>query len=58
MNISPFQVFFCDCVIFCAQNNVGPDDYVWDYYNPGIWLEKFNRGMSPEDAVNSVFKSN
>lgn len=52
-----FEMFFVECVIICADENIGPDDYVWDLKNPGAWEDKFNLGMTPREAVASFFQS-
>lgn len=52
-----FTMFFTQCIEICAKERIGPDNYLWDLRRPGIWLEKFKSGMTPTDAVKSVFKA-
>jgi hypothetical protein len=57
MKPTKFELFFVRCIQICAKEFIGPDDYVWDFNNPGIWLEKFKAGMTETDAVKSVFET-
>lgn len=51
-----FIQWFAECIIYCAENHVGPDDYTWDINNCDQWKERFDKGMSPKEAVMDEFK--
>lgn len=57
-SMTPFESFFVECILICVNEFIAPDDYFFDLRNPGVWLNKFNFGMTPRDAVNSVFRAN
>lgn len=50
-----FEVWWGDAMVIAICENFAPDEYVWHWDAPGVWLEKFNAGLSPRDAVMSVF---
>lgn len=55
MDITPFESWFVDCIAIAANNPACPEGYVWSLQAPGVWKERFDAGMTPEDAVFSQF---
>jgi len=53
-----FEQWFVDCIIHCANNYIGPDNYVWDLGNCTEWKNRYTVGMSVEDACVAEFLSN
>ncbi len=49
--VSPFFKFFGDCVIYACGDARTPGEYLWDWRKPGPFVDYFNMGMSPKDAV-------
>ena len=56
--MNDFESFFVDCLMLAANDKSVPDGYIWDLSDCAVWQEKFNLGMSPDDAVKSVFSAN
>jgi len=64
---NPFVIFYALCIEYAIQQEerdrtgvwpkpLCPMDYVWDVYNPEqCWIDKFEAGMEPEDAVHAIF---
>jgi hypothetical protein len=50
-----FEEWFVACVEHAVCNHLGPDDYLWDLQNPGVWADLRVAGLSPSDAVKSQF---
>jgi hypothetical protein len=53
-----FDEWYATCLCFCVNNFIGPDDYVWDLRRCDEWREKYNSGLTPEQAVKITFEAN
>lgn len=56
-DFTEFQMWFANCAVICANDSSYPD-YTWDLKNCQNWQDRFEKGISPEDAVNIEFKLN
>jgi hypothetical protein len=52
---TPFERWFVQCLALAINNDLGPDDYLWNMESPGIWGELEAAGLTPEEAVLSQF---
>ncbi len=50
-----FDGWFVDCILICARERIGPDEYIWDLHNRSEWRKMFDKGMTPRDAVTWKF---
>ena len=53
--ISEFEGWFLECAAEAINNDLGPDYYLWDMRQPGVWAKLMAFGLSPKEAVQSQF---
>ncbi|HET8685114.1 MAG TPA: hypothetical protein VFM18_00460 [Methanosarcina sp.] len=51
----PFEYWYVDCMMAGIENPRCPDDYLWDLDDCEEWIVLYNIGLSPKEAVSSVF---
>lgn len=55
--ISDFEWWFSCCCVYGSESNLAPMFYVWNLQKPGQWRVLFEDGLTPEQAVDRVFKA-
>lgn len=52
-----FETWFTECVIHAVKSPMVPDLYAWDLNNCASWLDKYNKGLSPSEAIEIRFNN-